>query len=65
MWRTVRTVAGFSLIVLVAIGTLVPVVPGIPMVLAGVALVGTDHPWIRSVRSRWGAGAAGPKSARP
>jgi len=38
MWRTVRTVAGFSLIVLGVIGTLVPVVPGIPMVLAGMAL---------------------------
>ena len=42
---------GFSLIVLGAIGSLVPIVPGVPMILAGVALVGSDHPWIRDIRS--------------
>jgi hypothetical protein len=49
MTRRIRSAAGFSLILLRAIGTLVPVVPGLPMILAGVALVGTDHPWIRSI----------------
>jgi len=64
MWRMVRVATGFSLILLGAIGTLVPVVPGVPMVLAGIALVGTDHPWIRAVRTHWGSDAAGPKTAR-
>jgi hypothetical protein len=56
MWRSVRTAGGFCLIVLGAIGTLMPVVPGVPLILAGVALVGTDHPWIRAAVSRWKPG---------
>jgi hypothetical protein len=64
MRRPIRTVSGFALIVLGAIGTLVPVVPDVPMMLAGVALVGTDHPWIRAARTRWGSWRGGrPKTA--
>jgi uncharacterized protein YqgC (DUF456 family) len=46
-------VLGFTLILLGAIGTLVPVIPGVPMILAGVALVGVDHPRIRELRRGW------------
>jgi hypothetical protein len=64
MRRSIRTIAGFSLIVAGAIGTLVPVVPGVPMLLAGVALVGTDHPWIRAAKARWRAWSGGrPRTA--
>lgn len=64
MRRSIRTVAGISLILLGAIGTLVPVVPGVPMILAGVALVGTDHPWIRAAKARWGSwGGKRPKAS--
>jgi uncharacterized membrane protein YbaN (DUF454 family) len=51
MRRAIRRVVGFSLIVLGAIGSLVPIVPGVPMILVGVALVGSDHPWIQDIRS--------------
>lgn len=52
MWRTIRTVIGLILIVLGLIGLLVPVMPGIPLLIAGVALVGTNHPWVRPVIAR-------------
>ena len=52
VWRTIRTVAGLMLIGVGLIGLLVPVIPGIPLLIAGVALVGTNHPWIRPVIAR-------------
>ncbi len=52
MWRTIRTFAGLMLIGVGLIGLLVPVIPGIPLVIAGVALVGTNHPWVRPVIAR-------------
>lgn len=52
VWRTARTVGGFTLIGAGIIGTLVPIVPGIPMLIAGVALVGRGHPLLRPVMSR-------------
>ncbi|MEK6718824.1 MAG: hypothetical protein AABZ16_15175 [candidate division NC10 bacterium] len=52
MWRTIRTVIGLILIVLGLLGLLVPVMPGIPLLIAGVALVGTNHPWVRPVIAR-------------
>lgn len=52
MWRTIRTVIGLMLIGVGLIDLLVPVIPGIPLLIAGVALVGTNHPWIRPVIAR-------------
>ncbi len=52
MWRTIRTVIGLILIVLGLLGLLVPVIPGIPLLIAGVALVGSNHPLIRPVIAR-------------
>jgi uncharacterized membrane protein YbaN (DUF454 family) len=63
----IRTVAGVALVGLGLIGMLVPVLPGIPLLLAGVALLGSDHPWVRPCMARlrsWrrgGARAAGPR----
>jgi uncharacterized membrane protein YbaN (DUF454 family) len=34
------------------VGTLLPIIPGIPMVIAGVALVGPGHPVLRPVMTR-------------
>ena len=34
------------------VGTLPPIIPGIPMVIAGVALVGSGHPVLRPVMTR-------------
>jgi uncharacterized membrane protein YbaN (DUF454 family) len=52
VWRTIRTVIGLILIGVGLIGLLVPVMPGIPLLIAGVALVGTNHPWVRPVIAR-------------
>jgi uncharacterized protein len=43
-----REVAGFILLIAGLIGCLLPVIPGSPMVIAGLALLGVDHPKIRS-----------------
>ncbi len=47
-----REVAGFTLLIAGLIGCLLPVIPGSPMVIAGLALLGVDHPKIRSTMQR-------------
>jgi uncharacterized protein YqgC (DUF456 family) len=42
-----RKVAGVVLIVMGVVLIPVPILPGIPLVIAGLALVGTDHPLLR------------------
>lgn len=67
MWGTIRVIAGMLLIGLGLVGTVLPVIPGIPLLLAGVALLGTNHPWVRPFVARlrlWrrnGTRAAGPR----
>ena len=46
----VRTVAGLLLIVVGLLGMLLPVMPGIPFLIVGVAMVGVDHPVLRPFR---------------
>lgn len=51
-----REVSGFALLIIGLISCLIPVIPGSPMVIAGIALLGSDHPKIRpSIRrlERW------------
>ena len=53
---------GLTLIGVGVIGTLLPIIPGIPMVIAGVALVGPGHPVLRPVMTRierWRRGKQG------
>lgn len=52
MWRTIRTVVGMALLGLGLVGMVLPVLPGIPFLLAGVALLGTNHPWVRPFMAR-------------
>ena len=52
MWRIVRPILGVTLIILGLIGMLLPVMPGIPLLLAGIALLGSNHPWIRPFTAR-------------
>ena len=47
-----RTVAGMALITIGMIGMVVPIIPGIPLLLAGVATMGRDHPLLRPVFAR-------------
>lgn len=57
VWRRIRVVTGLTLIGLGMIGTLVPIIPGVPLFIAGVALAGPDHPTVRRLTDRlrqWG-----------
>lgn len=53
MWRMVRMVTGLTLMALGVIGMLLPIMPGIPLLIAGVALLGTNHPWVRPLMARF------------
>lgn len=55
-----RSVGGLLLIVVGLAGLVVPVIPGIPLMMAGVAVLGRDHPlirpvldWLRRQRETW------------
>jgi uncharacterized membrane protein YbaN (DUF454 family) len=52
VWQTIRVTLGIALMGLGLIGVLVPVIPGLPLLLAGVATVGTGHPLVRPL-IRW------------
>ncbi len=43
---------GLALIGLGAVGIFLPIIPGVPLFIAGVALVGTNHPWVRPFMAR-------------
>ena len=47
MKHIVRTVIGVGLLILGAIGSLLPVVPGFVFIAAGIAVLGTDHAIVR------------------
>jgi uncharacterized membrane protein YbaN (DUF454 family) len=46
----IRTTVGMFLILVGLLGLLVPVMPGIPFLIAGVAMVGIEHPLLRPFR---------------
>jgi uncharacterized protein YqgC (DUF456 family) len=46
----VRTVIGVVLLVMGAIGTLIPVMPGFVFFAAGIAVLGTDHAIVRRLQ---------------
>ena len=48
-----RTAVGLALVVGGAIGTLVPIVPGFALVLAGLAVLGPQHRLSRALTRRW------------
>jgi uncharacterized protein YqgC (DUF456 family) len=45
-----REICGIGLVAIGVLGLLLPVLPGIPIIVAGVALLGTRHPAVRSAR---------------
>ena len=47
MRHIVRTVIGVSLLILGAVGVLLPIVPGFVFFAAGIAVLGTDHAIVR------------------
>ena len=55
--RSIRAVAGLVLLVIGVAGLVLPILPGIPLMIAGLALLGTDHPVNVAIRrrlERWG-----------
>lgn len=52
LWRAGRVVVGVPLIALGAVGCVLPVVPGIPLLIAGVALLGPRHWLVRPFTDR-------------
>ena len=53
MLRHLKLVAGFALIIAGLIGMVLPIIPGIPMLIAGAALLGSEHPLIRPFARRF------------
>jgi uncharacterized membrane protein YbaN (DUF454 family) len=51
--RHLQLVAGFALIIAGLIGIVLPIIPGIPMLIAGVALLGSEHPLVRPFARRF------------
>ena len=58
--RLVRSVGGVLLLAVGLLGLVFPVIPGIPLLLAGVAVLGRDHPlvrpalnWLGQLREKW------------
>ncbi len=47
MKHVVRTAIGVALLILGAIGSLLPIVPGFVFFAAGIAVLGTDHAIVR------------------
>lgn len=46
----VRTAVGLFLIVVGLLGLLLPIMPGLPFLIAGIAMIGVDHPLLRPFR---------------
>jgi uncharacterized membrane protein YbaN (DUF454 family) len=58
-------IAGFGLLAVGVLGTLLPIIPGIPFLILGAALIGKDHPLIRPFAERierWRNRARGKKT---
>jgi hypothetical protein len=47
--KRLRTFAGFLLLLVGTAGLVRPFVPGAVLILAGITLVGTDHPWLAPI----------------
>jgi uncharacterized protein YqgC (DUF456 family) len=64
--RSIRTGAGLVLVVVGIAGLVLPVVPGIPIMIAGLALLGTEHPVRVAITrrlQRWGVMKTPPASS--
>ena len=51
MRALVRNACGIVLIVAGLIAMPIPIVPGVPLIVAGVAVLGNNHPLVRSCRT--------------
>ena len=46
-WRIVRLVSGWTLIALGIVGLVLPILQGVALIVAGLALLAPDMPWAR------------------
>ena len=51
-WRILRIASGFVLLALGIIGLFLPILQGVLMILAGLAVLGKDLPWSRAITDR-------------
>ena len=54
-WRVLRIASGFVLLALGVIGLFLPILQGVLMILAGLAVLGKDLPWSRALTDRLAA----------
>jgi hypothetical protein len=62
LWRAARVVGGVFLVVVGVLRLVLPVLPGIPLLIAGIAILGPQHPLVRPLAeriARWRAAARG------
>ena len=55
--RALRVLFGAALVAVGLVGLVLPIIPGIPLLVAGLAILGVQHPWLRPVYNwleRWG-----------
>jgi len=45
---SVRAIGGWALLTIGALGLVLPIIPGIPLMAAGAAMLGSDHWLVRS-----------------
>jgi uncharacterized membrane protein YbaN (DUF454 family) len=68
-WRLVRIIAGFSLLGFGLVAILIPVLPQVPFIVAGLLLLAREFHWARRLldwaKRRWQSvrGAAGARPA--
>lgn len=53
MIRQLRLLGGFVLIICGLLGLILPIIPGIPLLIAGAALLGANHPLVRPFARRF------------
>ena len=53
MIRQLQLIGGFVLIICGLLGLILPIIPGIPLLIAGAALLGANHPLVRPFARRF------------
>jgi uncharacterized membrane protein YbaN (DUF454 family) len=52
IWLVLRQVAGYACLIAGMIGCILPVLPGIPLLFAGLGLLAVDSPWAARLRDK-------------
>jgi hypothetical protein len=51
-WGWGRVMGGWALLIVGAAGMLLPILPGLPLILAGLAMLSCEYVWARDARNR-------------